>query len=1116
MLEDEEMEKIEAEQAPDVVRASWPSSHVHESSNKFIGLLSAIRLRYYIYGVYTYILKDLLVGPKVEIRASGIFVHGTDTEITWTDGAVSFRSVPVLEERSERIQGINFVIRGNIVVIEGLVQVTVTSDGRTVETIDVIADHSFENPLKIKGARSYYRTDHGKRVKQFILASHGGVDTFSHSIHIGAVNEGMLFKMRSGVELPDAEISLLLDLYRAIRDYHGMSQAILRISDEDESLTTQVFDGIVEIPESPEEVPCSDIVALHKFIQGFLQSRISREPRLTKTSKLVLEKIKSMHLAITDAIYAYNNAVCLAFSVASSIQDRVENEVMPSIFQIVSSWTVIPPPLLADNAELTTRGYYPITFRGDNTFKFPTYSPVTLVQDKFVLNPELEDPWGELMNGISGKNYRIIATIGKQSSGKSTMQYSSLSIPFGTKISTRFAETIGISIGRSPLQNPAAPFAVLALDGEGLLGTDVEDRIHDVETTRMKNMLLCLCLSDLFVFRLSYSDLHTSEHTFVGIEKVLGVMSRNLEGLKRTCRIIFVFQDYDSQVVDDPNQILAKHLSKMTAVTSNPEMFHFSTFCFPNPNIDMIGYLKAAHDFSALIHYNANGMFGGETTVGISELRSHIGRTVRVINESPDIMKQVRAVSLGMLEQLSRMSTFLEELKTLLTVDDEIDVSEIEDINEYVEDYIRKLNALIERILGKFIKQLDAESYITIPHTFGEVDKGSIKEEIIGHYKNLLKDLIELKKIRLQKMLNLVLGHFSRKINKARNLRDALEPIIQALTAIHSFMELRVDRLDAQNLLFMKGRVDHFWKDIKAKMSELLGAFTKSSDYKDLVNSLRTDDSTKQASVAFKRAIGILEDFGAGMHEDVRTHHSNHLEDAFSDFISEENLNNLFQVTVNLLKDKIGEADAVKIAITVLSAIVGERHSAKIILKGQKWEQNMKKIGFERATIAAVAYTAIWFIVGDWLSIIAAFAMFVDKWVLGIFVFYWYFGTTYLILGMLVAAIFTFNRYKSKTSDQILLAIVQIVSSVFSVEGKGFKLVKVADQLTIMWTSGIVLASAALSWMNHGTRLGGFFGEYSSYSTEKQMNPPQTSGHNDTIPLNSQNTSQNLTTNSSS
>ena len=145
-----------------------------------------------------------------------------------------------------------------------------------------------------------------------------------------------------------------------------------------------------------------------------------------------------------------------------------------------------------------------------------------------------------------GNDYKVIAVLGVQSSGKSTM----LNYLFDTKFAVMNSDvgqqqtTLGIWVGRSPENN------ILVFDVEG---TDSEERGDDAVSFERKTSLFSLALAEILVLNIWSKDIGRKSGSNLELLKNVMELNLSLFGVKNNKKtlLLFCLRDYDGKTPRD-------------------------------------------------------------------------------------------------------------------------------------------------------------------------------------------------------------------------------------------------------------------------------------------------------------------------------------------------------------------------------------------------------------------------------------------------------------------------------------------------------------------------------------------------------------------------------------
>lgn len=733
--------------------------------SSFVTFMDALRIKPYLYGAYA---KD----HRKNIALEDVGITTRSIKISDTVVAVCKEDTWTLD--SDNVQGIRFRLDRNHVIIHDLLRVKV-EDGRLVLWLMDYPKYLKVKVEKLGKPRIFHirKTKDGRMGQGYLLKDNDAI-IFRPAIHISSIAEGMMwYTTNMDVTLSKTELRLFGELVETTKAFLEAKNAVLDAN----------IEGSDTVDINDVQVNRADLRILKSLFLHFpIQS--DREYDVDLTSKrllnTIIDKAKKLKKAVRDLAIQLLN------------ENERDNEYIiaiycMNIYNLINEWRHfdlydlnIEVPIsrhegqIKDGKFRLATHYNPELVEGDSEFSFSQYDSRELVGDdfRFVLD---EQEFSKLVKTIPTKKYRVVSIVGEQSTGKSTLLNFLFNTFFKSKISTRLAETIGISISRSTFRS-IDDNSLIVIDCEGLFGMDKKEEIglegrieahHDkIETTRMKYAFLCLLLTDLFIFRMKFSDIKTAEEKYTRLQRILDAFARNPlvdeEEIKRR-HILFIFQDVEQQehIIREEFAYFANKLSSM--IKDIQHHFKFSVFFLVNPNYFMGTYMRQVHELSAMIHYDTYSHIAVENTgakiahdiddvffpkdpvndCNAVQLFGNIKDTVETIQGSRELIRDITVVMqcTGTVIVKFGQEEFKNDIKL---VEEELPQVPFDKyIGEY-KGYARKcknrLNSIIKKKKKKFKKEIGKCEYNIVTDEEPMEDN---EKSVYEFYKELVKELIE-------------------------------------------------------------------------------------------------------------------------------------------------------------------------------------------------------------------------------------------------------------------------------------------------------------------------------------------------------------------------------------
>uniref|UniRef100_A0A6B2KXY6 Protein SEY1 homolog n=1 Tax=Arcella intermedia TaxID=1963864 RepID=A0A6B2KXY6_9EUKA len=205
--------------------------------------------------------------------------------------------------------------------------------------------------------------------------------------------------------------------------------------------------------------------------------------------------------------------------------------------------------------------------------------PVQIVTGEGTYNVDVSQELRNWNFDKQGLDYYLVAVLGCQSSGKSTL----LNLLFGTnfqvldvsKTKVRQQTTLGIWLGNS-LQNNKS---ILVLDVEG---TDSKERGEDHASWERKTSLFSLALSEVLLLNLWANDVGRFEGANYGLLKIVFELNLKLfyTDKRNKTLILIVFRDYDEEThgtIQDLGKTVSTDIENLWLKMTKAEKFNTSS-----------------------------------------------------------------------------------------------------------------------------------------------------------------------------------------------------------------------------------------------------------------------------------------------------------------------------------------------------------------------------------------------------------------------------------------------------------------------------------------------------------------------------------------------------------
>mmetsp|Transcript_15540 Transcript_15540/g.31438 ORF Transcript_15540/g.31438 Transcript_15540/m.31438 type:complete len:768 (-) Transcript_15540:73-2376(-) len=174
----------------------------------------------------------------------------------------------------------------------------------------------------------------------------------------------------------------------------------------------------------------------------------------------------------------------------------------------------------------------------------------------------------------AGFDYNVVAIIGPQSSGKSTLMNLLFQTSFRTmdEASGRYQVTEGVWLGRDPVR----PIVVLDLEG-----TDSRERGEDAITFERKSALFALALAEVLVVNIWTQDVGRFNASNLSLLKTVLELDLQLfvkdQTEFRKTRLLFVLRDHVSTPMEKLKDILTADVEKIWDTITKPTQVELSS-----------------------------------------------------------------------------------------------------------------------------------------------------------------------------------------------------------------------------------------------------------------------------------------------------------------------------------------------------------------------------------------------------------------------------------------------------------------------------------------------------------------------------------------------------------
>ena len=166
-----------------------------------------------------------------------------------------------------------------------------------------------------------------------------------------------------------------------------------------------------------------------------------------------------------------------------------------------------------------------------------------------------------------GQDYRTVAVIGCQSSGKSTL----LNLLFDTKFDvmdastgSRQQTTKGIWLNRNADGN------LLVLDIEG---TDSKERGEQRMTFEQTTSLFALAIADVLLINMWTSDIGRYGASNYGLLKVIFEVNLKLFEQHSSKKLVFVLRDFDGKAPENIKNLIGKDINNIWSEILKPDQY---------------------------------------------------------------------------------------------------------------------------------------------------------------------------------------------------------------------------------------------------------------------------------------------------------------------------------------------------------------------------------------------------------------------------------------------------------------------------------------------------------------------------------------------------------------
>lgn len=597
-----------------------PDEHIQKKAEDFATVLSALDAKPFVIGKGL-VGRDHKAGPEIVVSKEGLkFTHdNSQVSVSW-DGNFKKGGIDV---ESFQIPHVRMKWKDGSITFNDLFSVKCVTQEDDVKIEYKLTEYSGQERLADTGTDNASpelddtpkqfsrRISEEGRVKQCYLSKREEKIIFQASVHIGSITEGMLWYIdHNSIVITEAEILGVKTIMENLKAYRELERSIFSAK------ITRNSNFIIHISDGLKfKVTQVDLNRL-KSIFLFFPPRLDMidQDGLEETFRAVLEQIKERVANLDTSV---KNFVSLF---AGQDDVYILETYCDSLYSLIREWNHFNTEILTIDG---LKAYYsPELVRVvDDRSTFHRVRSVELVgEDCEFKYDDLKRTFGTVIDGIKDDNYQIVSIMGEQSTGKSTLLSFLFNAQFVSKISTRHAETIGISMSQSALVFEPDSFRILLQDGEGLFGMDIKEStstdIGAVETTRTRNMYFCLATTTLSIFRMKFADIETGEQRYAVLKRVLGIYGKYASSIHRKCHILFIFQDSDQDevLIQQKSMLFSEKLDDITD-PQHRALFSFSYHFVVSPRINMPLYLNQVHYLSVMIHSGHYGRLERKNTL---------------------------------------------------------------------------------------------------------------------------------------------------------------------------------------------------------------------------------------------------------------------------------------------------------------------------------------------------------------------------------------------------------------------------------------------------------------------------------------------------------------------
>lgn len=600
---------------------TWsPDENIQKKLEDFATILSALDAKPFVMG-NSLVGRDHKAGPEISVSREGLkFTHGnSEVSISWNG---NFKKGG-RDVESFQIPYVKMKWKDGSIILNDLVSMKPVTQEDDVKVEYKLIEYSqqehpvdmiiHDNTAELNDTPRQFsrRINEEGRLKQCYLSKREEKIIFQASVHIGSITEGMLWYIaHNNIVITKDEMLKIKVLMESLKDYRELERRIFSAKITENSNFIICISDILKF-----KVTQVDLNRL-KSIFLFFPPRIDmfEQDEMKEASKDVLNNIKER---ISNLDASVKNFVSLF---AEQDDAYTLETYYDSLYNLIREWRHFNTEVLT--IEKLETHYSPELVRAVNDkYTLHRVESVELIgEDCEFKYEDLQRTFGSIIDGIVDDKYQIISIMGEQSTGKSTLLSLLFNAQFVSKISTRHAETIGISISRSALVfEPDSP-KLLLQDGEGLFGMDIKEStsadIGAVETTRTRNMYFCLATTTLSIFRMKFADIETGEQRYAVLKRVLEIYGKYTKSINRKCHILFIFQDSDQDevLIQQKSILFSKKLDDIID-SQHKTLFHFSYRFIVNPRINMALYLQQVHYLSVMIHSGHYGRLERKNTL---------------------------------------------------------------------------------------------------------------------------------------------------------------------------------------------------------------------------------------------------------------------------------------------------------------------------------------------------------------------------------------------------------------------------------------------------------------------------------------------------------------------